>query len=434
MEKMKIVGLELENVKRVSVLNMAMEPTGLTVIGGNNGQGKTTILDAICYALGGERYRPSNLQREGSIADAYIKLTLSNGLTVERTGKNASLKVTDPAGKKGGQALLDSFCEELAINLPKFMDASSKDKAKTLLKIIGIGDQLEIIEREERQAYQERENYYKIADQKNKFYKELPWHDGVPESPMAAAELIQESQAILLRNAEKQSARRNVEQLKIAVDKKEQEYSLAHKKAKELEQEFYAASATYQDLINEISSLTPDESTAEIEKKLTELEEINSKVRANLDKQKAKDDADECTIKYNRLTVQVEDIRKRRLALLDGATMPLPGLSIEDSELTLNGKKWDCMSSAEQLKASAAIVKALKPECGFILLDKLEAMDMTTLAEFRAWLEAEGLQAIATRVSTGAECTIVIEDGRIKETENTEPINNNVPEFVPGVF
>ena len=52
-----------------------------------------------------------------------------------------------------------------------------------------------------------------------------------------------------------------------------------------------------------------------------------------------------------------------------------------------------------------------------MLLDKLEQMDLTTLTEFAAWLEAEGLQAIATRVSTGSECQIIIEDGMVKGTE-----------------
>ena len=41
-------------------------------------------------------------------------------------------------------------------------------------------------------------------------------------------------------------------------------------------------------------------------------------------------------------------------------------------------------------------------------------MDEETLHEFGAWLEAEGLQAIATRVSTGGECSIIIEDGYVK--------------------
>ena len=72
-------------------------------------------------------------------------------------------------------------------------------------------------------------------------------------------------------------------------------------------------------------------------------------------------------------------------------------------------------SSAEQLKASTAIIRQLNPKCGFVLIDKLEQMDLDTLREFGQWLESEGLQAIATRVSTGDECSLIIEDGEIKE-------------------
>ena len=92
-----------------------------------------------------------------------------------------------------------------------------------------------------------------------------------------------------------------------------------------------------------------------------------------------------------------------------------------EGELTYNGAKWDCMSGAEQLRVSAAIVRRLNPQCGFVLMDKLEQMDAATLAEFGAWLEQEGLQVIATRVSTGGECSIIIEDGYAKPTE--QPAN-----------
>ena len=75
------------------------------------------------------------------------------------------------------------------------------------------------------------------------------------------------------------------------------------------------------------------------------------------------------------------------------------------------------MSGSDQLKVATAIVRKLNPECGFVLLDKLEQMDLNTLNEFGKWLEAEGLQAIATRVSTGDECSVIIEDGYVAETK-----------------
>ena len=69
-----------------------------------------------------------------------------------------------------------------------------------------------------------------------------------------------------------------------------------------------------------------------------------------------------------------------------------------DCRLRTASFKWDNMSGAEQMKVSTAIVRKLNPDCGFVLLDKLEQMDTDTLKEFGEWLEKEGLQAIATRV------------------------------------
>mgnify|MGYP003292971855 CR=1 FL=1 len=113
MESVKINALEFENVKRIRAVALAPAESGLTVIGGNNNQGKTSILDTIAWALGGDRYKPSNPIRDGSVIPPMVRITLSNGLIVERSGKNSALKVTDPNGKRSGQQLLNSFIEEL---------------------------------------------------------------------------------------------------------------------------------------------------------------------------------------------------------------------------------------------------------------------------------------------------------------------------------
>ena len=111
-------------------------------------------------------------------------------------------------------------------------------------------------------------------------------------------------------------------------------------------------------------------------------------------------------------------VRDDKIDLLKNADMPLAELSVENAELIYKGRKWDSMSGSDQLKVATAIVRKLNPECGFVLLDKLEQMDIETLADFGMWLEKEQLQAIATRVSTGSECSIIIEDGKIKPSES----------------
>ena len=129
----KINNLEIENIKRVKAVRLQPSKSGLTIIGGKNGQGKTSVLDAIAWALGGNKLAPSAPHRDGSATDPKLHIELSNGLIIERSGKKGTLKVMDPSGSKAGQKLLDSFIEQLALNLPKFMEASPAEKGKTLL-------------------------------------------------------------------------------------------------------------------------------------------------------------------------------------------------------------------------------------------------------------------------------------------------------------
>lgn len=81
---MKINKLEIENVKRVKAVKAEFTPNGLTVIGGNNNQGKTSILDAIAWALGGNKYKPSQAQRQGSVTPPHLHVVMNNGLIVGR--------------------------------------------------------------------------------------------------------------------------------------------------------------------------------------------------------------------------------------------------------------------------------------------------------------------------------------------------------------
>lgn len=421
---MKINRLEIENVKRIKAVKIEPRENGLTLIGGNNNQGKTSVLDSIAWALGGERFKPSQATREGSAIPPNLHIVMNNGLVVERKGKNSALKVTDPNGNKGGQQLLNEFVEQLALDLPKFMESSGKEKAQTLLQIIGVGDQLVELEKEEKELYQERLYIGRTADQKEKFAKEQPYFPEAPKDLISPSDLIRQQQEILTRNRENQRKRENLHKLEQDYQKINDTLSELLAKQKKIEEDLRIARLSATDL--------QDESTAELEESISNIEEINRKVRANLDKEKAEDDAKGYRSQYNELTEKINDLRSKKNSLLDSAELPLPELSVADGELIYKGQKWDNMSGSERLKVSTAIVRKLNPDCGFVLLDKLEQMDMETLKEFGLWLESEGLQAIATRVSTGDECSIIIEDGYVAGQEH--PQAEQKKEWKAGAF
>ncbi len=426
MESIKINKLEIENVKRIKAVKIEPSRDGLTIVGGNNNQGKTSVLDSIAWALGGEKYRPSQAMREGSAIPPNLRIVISNGLVVERKGKNSSLKVTDPNGNKSGQQLLNEFVEQLALDLPRFMESSGKEKAQTLLRIIGVGEQLADLEKNEKELFSHRHAIGQIADQKKKFADEQIYYPDAPREVVSPSELIRKQQEILARNGENQRKRDRLNEITAGKHRIFDDLNRIDDQIAELQVRKDKLKLEYDQAVSdeEIAMKTvlqlQDESTAELEANIADIEEINRKVRANLDKDKAEDDARQYKDQYAALTRQIEDTRKAKTDLLQTADLPLPELSVKDGELVYRGQLWDNMSGSDRLKVSTAIVRKLNPKCGFVLLDKLEQMDMQTLNEFGQWLHQEGLQAIATRVSVGDECSIIIEDGYVKGQEILE--------------
>lgn len=406
----KIASVQLENVKKVMAVYLEPTANGLTIIGGKNKQGKTSVIDAIAWNLGGAKFEPSDAQRDGAMNPPKIKMTLSNGLTVERSGKGGTLKVTDQTGKRFGQSLLDSFVSTFALDIPRFMAENAKGKARLVLQIMGIENEIAQSTAAEASAYARRTTIGQIAKSKADHAAELPEYADAPVEPVSVSDLLQQHNAVLSANAENQRKRGDIARY-------EQEQARYDREIADLEKQLAAkrqqAACVSEDLQKAHTSAAAlnDQSTESIEAQIADFEAINAKVAANAQKATAHDEAEQYQAQYDALTVEIEGLRTARLALLEGANLPLPELTVEDGNLIYKGKQWDCMSGAEQYQVATAIVRKLNPECGFVLLDKLESMDLETLAEFGGWLKAEGLQAIATRVGTGDECALIIEDG-----------------------
>jgi len=443
MEAVTFTELQIKDTKRIKAVALVPAQSGLTVLGGKNRQGKTAFLDAIAFLLGGDKFRPTNLKRDGATDYPYMKVYLSNGLLVERKGKNSTLHVTDPDGKKAGQALLKGFISELALNIPKFLEMSGTSKAQLLLRSLGINDQLAPIEREIDELYATRTELGREDDRLQKVWEAMELHEGVPGEVVKVDDLMAEMQAINDRNLKTNERCLAEHQEKRAIEGLKSELRDHGDAIVELEEEIKARRGEMEIKRIELAAMVnvsrepipPLEPTDSITRKMNEMEETNSKVRANQAKVAAEQEYRENQDYYKRSELQLEQARKNRMALLDGAGMPLEGLSVDDGELTFEGKAWDCMAGVEQICVAIAIVRKLKPECGFVLLDKLEAFDLAELQNLGEYLEGIGLQAIATRVSTGNECTIVIEDGLIAGEPTDIPAEAiPVKEDAPSLF
>ena len=377
-DQVKISALQLENVKRVRAVQLVPYRDGLTVIGGRNGQGKTSVLDAIAYALGGETFRPSQVQNSEGINQATIRVELDNGLVVTRTGKNCSLKITDPTGARSGQRLLDSFVEKLALDLPKFMQSSDREKASIILRTLGIEDRLADIDRREKAAYDRRRDAAVRLDLASKAAQAMPEYPDVPEQPVSMQELLDELAENDSRNAVIAQARQAIATANECIASNETSRSLILEQIEGLRQriaaldEDDARQRQVIDLNSDAAGQEPSDGQ-DIRDRLAQAGEVNARVKANADKQAAMERAMELKDEHQRLDEQLETIREERRQLLASVNMPLEGLSVSDGELIYKGQRWDCMATSEQLVVAVSICHAVNPKCGFVLLDRLEA-------------------------------------------------------------
>ena len=406
----RIKCLNIKEFKKIRLLELKPSLSGLTVIGGRNNQGKTSALDAILYALGGGKFKPSDSNNNGSGKSAKIKIELDNGLIVERKGKNGSLKVTSQDGLSGGQAILDKFIEILALNISQFMGAKPVEKAKILLKTIGVGDQLEDYDIHEADLYLKRSDVSRIVKQIKAELQAATYYEDAPDEKVSVVALMEELERAedkqrlfdgYVERAKEYSDRQD--SLRLSIDAWEEKISEAQAELRQLAERRSDIGSSMDTIV------VPD--IESIKERVLGAEGINEKVMRNEHYSARKDALSETEIKHDKLESDISVVRKERQQLLSSVDMPLDGLSIVDGELTYNNQKWDCMSGSEQLIVATSIVQAVNPDCGFVLLDKAEGFDLPTLNGFGDWAEENGLQVITTRVSIGEECSIIIEDG-----------------------
>ena len=428
-DKVKITSFEIENVKRVQAVTLEPLETGLTVIGGDNNQGKSSCLDAIMSALGGEKFMPSDpIYNDADKSQVSVKL--SNGFLATRvfTKKGTYLKIEVPGGGKTTQTVINEFINAFALDLKKFLDASDKIKAEVLLNIIGI----DLTPFNEKIIKLEADRLAVGRQQvKAKGHAEsMPYDEEAGNTLLTPTDIMAELEKKISVNAKNREIRDNAEIWTANLERQQEKRKDAWERVQDLEKRLAIAKEEEEEQQNtvkrmdrecdvaksKIDSLV-DEDTTAIKDKLAEIDASNARVRINLERDKAFSDVNSYHEEYLNLQHQIESIRDEKLALLNGANMPMEELSVENDVLTYKGRAWDCMSHSDRLIVATAICRAINPKMGFVLIDKLESLDIPTLQKFGDWLEQEKLQAIATRVSQGEECSVIIEDGLIKKEE-----------------
>ena len=380
MTPLKFELLNISNFKRITRAELHINQDGLTILSGKNLQGKSSFLDACRTVIGGKKHLPSNPHHINGKEPASIKATLNNGLEVEVSSYNSTIKVMLD-GTRTPQNTLKEFLNEFALDLTKFMHCTDTERKNLLLKHLGASDTLANLDQEIKDLFESRTIVGREKDKAEKVAKETPYNPDIATTEVDTSALMAQLQTL------------NEEQT---------EHAIYLTKKKDLEDQIALTTATLDKLKTELSELPvvnePSGNTSTLQARIDGASEENKKIRDNLASKERADHAEAKTEEHQDLERALMEKRKERQAQVEALKMPIEHLSLTDGKLTYRDQEWDNMSGAQRILVSAAISHSLNPQCGFVLIDELEQFDTDTLNEVDTWAKSQSLQIIGTRV------------------------------------
>lgn len=423
-----ILKLTSENVKRIRVVEIT--PKGNTVvISGKNGQGKSSILDSIEYAFGGDTADKMPVRR--GEAKARIVADLGD-LIVKRTFTaegGTSLVVTNADGVKQAspQKILDDLVGKLTFDPLEFAREKPIQQGETLRKIVGLDFTEHDKERE--RIFSERTNCNREAKQvQGSLVTHGPKFEGVPEEETSTATILEAQAAANTTNSANATKRQELRRANEDLQTRKKSFMQIEAKIAQLKNDLEAAEAekatahkTGQEAVKKVEALMvecgalKDADVSGFAEQLRNLESVNSKIRKNKDREAIVKKFKEKNDEADKLTAKLEEMDRTKREKINAAKYPIEGLAFDTSGgVTLAGIPFNQASTAEQLRVSIAIGLALNPKLRILMIRSGNDLDDDSMEIVRSMAEQAKAQVWIERIATDAQTSVVIEDGAVK--------------------
>lgn len=425
---MQITKFEVHNVLRISDLSVPMDGRNLVLIGGKNGQGKTSAIDALVMALAGKRgfEFPERPLTEGE-TEGHVEVDLDNGeetLTVRRCFERRDdesiktwLELRDSTGQLSAepQTILNEWMKTKALDPMRIEDLDAKRQRVLLCDLVGISEYLEACNTEYQAVYEERSGVNARGKAAKLRVADMPFTKDLPEDEIILADIGNELAEKAKENAEAEQLGQNrkvastqvvtlqgkVEQLQARLEKAMVDLQEARAELARLEE--------FEPVIHDLS---------ELKEKIKEAETTNRLIRQNRARSAATVDLDDLRDESESLGKKLTEIKGKVQKALQQAQWPVEGLSVDDNGPVYQGLPVTQASTAERMRLWCRVSAALDPELRLLVFRDGNSLDNESLAELDRFLQEQGFQAIVefvTRSSADEDrCVVVLEEGRAK--------------------
>lgn len=430
-EKLKIIGLKMENVKRIEAVELQFDDNNkLIEITGANGQGKTSLLDGMKFLFSGAKGTDSMPIRDGAekaMIEVELKRYAADG-TVSDTGIMIQKKF-NPSGpvikiyKKDGigniassQAVLDTLYDAISFDPLAFAELSKssegrKKQVELLKKLTGLD--FSDLEKKYQIVYQERtELNRKDNEFKSIIAGQYP-DEKISSEEKSAKQLIDKIQEATKNNDYIKDIDSMMTKATLEIEQYKGKIKDLQAVIKQYEEKIALTEQFYADKHKEFETLKLIDISL-IQKELNDIEEDNKKIRANNSLRenclKHKDVLEKLATKEK----EIESIKAEKQNRLAEAKMPIPGMSFNNDGILINGIPFEQVNDADKLKTSVAMAMALNPVLRVILVKNGSLLDKKNYEILRQMATDNDYTIFLERVDESGTVGIVIEDGKVK--------------------
>lgn len=440
---MKVIELYAENVKRIEAV--LIKPQGnLVEITGENEQGKTSVLDTLWWAFGGQdeiQSMPIRIGEKKARIDidlGELKVTRFFNLQ-EDGGYTTRLEIRNAEGFKASspQALLDKAVGRLTMDPLAFMKAKPADQAKQLRSLVP-GFDFAKNDAEFKQAYDARTEtgrQIRLLEAQLVSFRDLPaeipkWRD--PKDLMMKLDTAHHFNAAIdedLRNREAQKAelakkQAHIEEIvrqKLALQAEIEEHRQAIAvlegridTGEKLLAEASADCDAFEKKVKTQPAPMQKADTEEIRKEMDQLQIDNALAEKAKARDKLAADVKALQVASNDLTRMLEKRKDDEIKAMKDAKLPVEDLAFSDAGVTIKGHPLDQASASQQLRLSVAVAIAMNPKLRVMRIVDGSLLGRAQMAELETIANEQDYQIWIERVATGEDIGIVIEDGRVK--------------------
>ncbi len=408
-------------MKRLKAVSIT--PDGNIVeITGRNGQGKSSVLDAIWWALAGTSHIQAVPIRKGE-NEARIRLDLGE-IKVTRTFKRQDdgtfptkilVESAEGARYPSPQRMLDSLLGALSFDPLGFTRMDGKDQLEALKRFVP-GVDFDAIDKANKADFAKRTEVNREVRTLRSQAAGISVPENAPSERIDDAALVEELERAGEHNTLVERRRASREAFVAETERMEARGADLRAQAQALydqaaEAEALAAGKRRQ--LAEAEQLPEPIDTLDLRQRIADAGRVNALVAQREQRDRIEAQSKDVETQAAALTKAIEDRTAQRREAIAKAEMPVPGIGFGEDEILLDGIPFDQASSAEQLRTSVAIAIAMNPKLRVIrvqdgsLLDE-DAMrilaEMAAAADYQVWIEV---------VQSGRSAAIVIEDGAV---------------------